>query len=47
MIADRGVAIAVHPIDREMRDWQARAFRLAGATQLEILLEHGQPDGPA
>lgn len=32
-----------HPVDREMRDWQARAFRLAGATQLEILLEHGQP----
>lgn len=29
-----------HPIDREMREWQTRAFRLDGARQLEILLEH-------
>jgi hypothetical protein len=33
-----------HPIDVEMRAWQACAFDLAGATVLEIALEHGQPD---
>ncbi len=34
-----------HAIDREMRDFQARALRLGEATQLEVLLEHGVPAG--
>jgi hypothetical protein len=30
-----------HPIDREMRAWQARALNLQEASVLEIVLEHG------
>ncbi len=32
-----------HPIDREMRDWQARALRIAEAKLLDVVFEHGVP----
>lgn len=34
---------STHPIDREMRSWQAKALRVAEASVLEIVLEHGVP----
>lgn len=34
---------STHPIDVEMKSWQARALDLTRATVLEIILEHGVP----